>query len=79
MIQELEYARCNLYLANKRKENVKEIREESKLDSFDPMSVEDLLSETDSKIDDEELNDNLFLIASLQSKEIERLHLHRLV
>ncbi|KAM0861550.1 hypothetical protein ACQ4PT_045822 [Festuca glaucescens] len=65
MIKELEHARCNLCLANKRKEDVKDLKEESKLESFDPVIIRDLMSDFDIDEEDEELNEDIMSLASI--------------
>lgn len=45
MIQDLEQARCNLFLSSKRKDEIKESDKGTKLDSFDPKAAHDLLSD----------------------------------
>ena len=66
VIKDLEAARSNLFLADKRKFNSREGHKESKLDSFDPKEMHDLLSDGDSVDDDDkELNDCIMQMASI--------------
>jgi hypothetical protein len=67
MIQDLEHARCNLFLANKRKNNIIDENKEAKLESFDPTAVREVFSDSDSEIgeEDEELNDDIMTLASI--------------
>jgi hypothetical protein len=67
MIQELEHARCKLFLANKRKSNNMDESKEAKLESFHPTTVNEVFSDSDSGIEeeDDELNDDIMTLSSI--------------
>ena len=67
MIKSLEKTRSDLFLANMRKKtNVEGSDEESKLGSFDPDTIRNLVSDSECESeDDEELRDELVLLSSL--------------
>ncbi|KAM3392468.1 hypothetical protein ACQJBY_013553 [Aegilops geniculata] len=74
MIKSLEKTRSDLFLANMRKRNnVEDSDEESKLGSFDPDTIRNLVSDSECESeDDEELRDELILLSSLYKSKLKQ-------
>ena len=74
MIKSLEKTRSDLFLANMRKKtNVEGSDEESKLGSFDPDNIRNLVSDSECESeDDEELRDELILLSSLYKSKLKQ-------